>query len=236
MAWHLFRAIDDDWSCFINTGTGHLVCDGWSDDPVLGLLRDPAGVVAALRASGDDPAGADRILGALARRAPHDDVAARTMLQALIPGLVNVAKRLGHGHVDEELEAQVLTEAIDRILNYPLERRPRAIAANVTWDVFGRISRQRRRATTGQPVGVERRPELDGWGAAPVDPSEEVCELIADAVADGKLRESDARLLVAIAVGHDTIRRRAEREGVTYTAMNERWRRARNRLRTAVAA
>jgi hypothetical protein len=37
-----------------------------------------------------------------------------------------------------------------------------------------------------------------------------------------------------VSVGTDTLRGRAEREGVSYGAMTERWRRARDRLRRAV--
>ncbi|HXC18535.1 MAG TPA: hypothetical protein VNT80_01370, partial [Acidimicrobiales bacterium] len=43
----------------------------------------------------------------------------------------------------------------------------------------------------------------------------------------------DAELLLSVAIGNDTLRRRAAREGLTYAAMHERWRRARNRLRKA---
>lgn len=68
------------------------------------------------------------------------------------------------------------------------------------------------------------------------DASLEICEIVEDALNQGSLRRRDARLLLSIAVGHDTIRSRAEREGVTYEAMNERWRRARNRLRLALVA
>jgi hypothetical protein len=151
------------------------------------------------------------------------------MLQALLPGLVNVAKRLGHGRVDDELEADVLAEAVHRIRRYPLDRRPRAIAANVQLDVFGRLARQRRRRVdpfAGAPSLV---------GADP-DPSVEVSGLVLDAVAAGRLRACDAELLLSIAVGRDTMRRRAERDGLSYAAVNERWRRARDRLRRAVTA
>jgi len=236
MAWQLFGALDDDWTQFTSSVLATRALERWSDIPVLARFETLDAIITTLRAGAADPDGADQVLLALVARAGRDDVAARTMLQALIPGLVNVAKRLSRGRVDEELEAQVLTEAIDRIRNYPLARRPRAVAANITWDVFGRITRQRR--TANRAIPVEDVGRLQSPSPTDVDPSQEVLELIDDALAAGELCDGDARLLVAIAVGHDTIRSRAEREGVTYRAMNERWRRARNRLRdvTALAA
>ena len=234
MTWQCFRALDDDWTRLTQTEVATCALGRWSSDPILERFADLGEIITALRAGTKDPAGADQILVALAARAPHDDVAARTMLQALIPGLINVAKRLGRGIVDSDLEAQVLTEAFDRIRNYPLARRPRAVAANITLDVLGRITRQR--AKTALVVLVEDVAHLGPQSEPDPDPSDEVAALIADALACGQVRGVDARLLTAIAVGHDTIGRRAEREGVSYDAMNERWRRARNRLRAAIAA
>jgi DNA-directed RNA polymerase specialized sigma24 family protein len=225
--WRLFRALDEEWRLAVGGASARAAGQRWAADPVLGDFPGVAGVVAALRGCADDPDRADRLLAALAARAGTDDVALRAMLQALLPGLVNVAKRLGGGRVDDELEADVIAEAVHRIRRYPLQRRPRAIAANVQLDVFGRVARQRRRCAA----------EAAAAAAAPAlarpdpDPSLEVSELVADAAAAGRLRPGDAELLLSIAVGRDTMRRRAERDGTSYAAVNERWRRARNRLR-----
>jgi hypothetical protein len=229
MAWQLVRALDQDWNELSRTFAARAALTRWSQDPVLGLYSDLPAIIAALRDTNRDGEASNDILAALAVRARHDDLAARTLLQALLPGLINIAKRIGRGSVDDELEAEVLTEAIDRIRNYPIERRPHAVAANVTLDVLGTITRRRQRSD-------ETPFELDVETDVGRDPSEHVCELVHDALDRGKLRPVDAHLLLSIAVGHDTISQRAEREGLTYNAMCERWRRARNRLRTAVAA
>lgn len=233
MAPGLFAALDREWQTICSSRRPDHGSSPWTDD-ALGGFCDLADLIATLRRSRRDPARADAILAALARRAPADELAARTLLQAVLPGLFNVAKRLGHGRVDDDLEAEVLAEAVARIRTYPIERRPRLIAANITWDVFGAISRRRQRAgrVVLEPVADLEHHETAG---SP-DPSSEVCELIDDALARGSLRECDARLLLAIAVGQDTIDSRARREGIAYEAMNARWRRARNRLRLAVAA
>jgi hypothetical protein len=227
MALQLFDALDREWAVLVVSPAIRSTLRRWSDDPVLARYADLGALIRALRAGARDPEHTNQILAALTRRAPVDDLAARTMLQALIPGLFNVTRRLGGAVIDEELEAQVLTEAFDRIRHYPLERRPRAIAANVIQDVFGRVCRARSRAQNhlaDAAAPVERSP----------DPSVEICELVDEALRAGHLRRCDADLLLSVAVGHDTLTGRAQREGVTYQAMHERWRRARNRLRAAV--
>ncbi len=231
----LFRALDADWTNTCRSRTRGTIPCAWRDDAVLHGFERLDELIAAVRAGCHDPEATDQILAALARRVATDDLAARALLQAVLPGLWNVAKRLGHARVDDELEADVLMEATDRIRTYPIERRPRAIAANITWDVFGRIYRRRHRpqpATLSlETHDIEQRPN----DAAP-DPSVEVVSLIADARSRRRLADADAQLLLAIAVGDDTIRARAAREGTTYAAMCERWCRARRRLRHAVAA
>jgi hypothetical protein len=228
MQWRLFRALDDEWAALTRTRASAAATARWSDDAVLSTRSHPAAIVEYLRAGSGDAADKNRLLAALARRAPSDDFAMRTMLQALLPGLVNVAKRLGSGRSDDELEAQVLTEAVYRIRHYPLDRRPRSVAANVTLDVFGAIVRDRARRRVAAARGVVGRP------ADHEDPSLEVIHLVETARAEGRLGSRDAELLLSVAVGTDTLRRRAEREGVSYGAMGERWRRARDRLRRAV--
>jgi hypothetical protein len=224
--WTLFRALDDEWKLQARSAASVSTCRRWADDPVLGRFPSVEAIVQALRQGRTDRAGTDRVLAALVDRAATDDVALRVALQALLPGLVNVAKRVGRGAVDDELEAEVLTEAVARIRHYPLARRPQAVAANIVLDVLGHLTRgHARRARAGSIV-------LPAAGDA--DPSAEVCELVSDAVTSGRLRAVDAELLLSIAVGRDTIGSRAAREGVTYAALDERWRRARDRLRRAV--
>jgi hypothetical protein len=227
VALELFNALDREWAVLVISPAIRSALRRWSNDPVLASYHDLAALIRALRRGARDPEHTNQILASLIRRAPGDDLAARAALQALIPGLVNVTKRLSGVVVDEDVEAEVLAEAFARIRNYPLVRRPRAIAANVIQDVFGRVYRSRRRAE-------------DHWAdaAPPVeplpDPSVQICALVDDALRARRLRHCDADLLLSIAIGHDTLAGRAQREGVTYRAMHERWRRARNRLRAAI--
>jgi hypothetical protein len=102
----------------------------------------------------------------------------------------------------------------------------------VIQDVLGRIFRTRRDDPPPDP-------DADAAKADPIvsflDPSIEVCELVEAALESRRLRRCDAELLLSVAIGTDTLRGRADREGVTYAAIHERWRRARQRLKDACA-
>jgi hypothetical protein len=225
MGLQLFDALDRDWAALVASSEGRAGMAHWRADPTLSGFPDLDSVVSRLR-NGATPEQTNQILAALIRRADTDDLAARVVLQALVPGLVNVTKRLGKRRLDDDLQAQVVTEAIERIRHYPLTRRPRAIAANVVQDVLGRIYRIQDNDSS---------PPVDDVGSeeAPADPSVEVFELVEQALAAGRLGRCHAELLLSVAIGDDTLRDRAAREGVSYAAIHERWRRARNRLRAA---
>src|SRR5262245_31885273 len=120
MPFPLFSALDTEWNELIGNRSARRTVDRWRADPVLGRFDDLVSIVATLRRGASDPAATNQILAALVARAPNEPLAARTLLQALVPGLINVAKRLAGTHVDDDLEAQVITEAIDRIQTYPL--------------------------------------------------------------------------------------------------------------------
>jgi hypothetical protein len=80
------------------------------------------------------------ILEALAQLAPHDELAARTLLQALMPGLVRLASHLDKA--DLELYEELAAMAWERIRTYPA-CRPGPVAANILRDVRKRYWQHR---------------------------------------------------------------------------------------------
>jgi DNA-directed RNA polymerase specialized sigma24 family protein len=96
------------------------------DDVLLlaGFGRDPKDSVA------------DRYLFLLVRRASTDELAARIVLQRLLPPLVSIARRRGKvtvGGFDEAL-TDVISHAWMLIRTYPVERRPAKVASNLVRD------------------------------------------------------------------------------------------------------
>jgi hypothetical protein len=87
-----------------------------------------------------DPAAAQAVLLALAALAPDDRIAARTLLQALVPGLLRLAGTVGYG--DRSAMADMLAIAWERIRTYPSSRRG-SVAGNVLLDVRKSYRRHR---------------------------------------------------------------------------------------------
>jgi hypothetical protein len=79
-----------------------------------------------------DPDAAPDVLAALARRADHEELAARALFQALVPGLVGLATGPLAG--DPGALDEVISLAWERIRTYPTWR-PGSVAANVLRDV-----------------------------------------------------------------------------------------------------
>jgi hypothetical protein len=111
MSFPLFTDLDSDW-CAVATSQGaRAALERWADDPILGGARSLDDLLART-GKGGDPGDADAALRALMSRASTDEIAARTVLQAVIPGLVSVVRRVG-ARENPDLEAEVATP-VDR--------------------------------------------------------------------------------------------------------------------------
>jgi hypothetical protein len=92
----------------------------------------------------------DQYLAALVRRAQHDELAGRIVLQRILPPLIAIAARRGRIVQGGFTEAFTLTMAQAWILirTYPIERRPAKIASNLVRDAeyhaFVRDARMKR--------------------------------------------------------------------------------------------
>jgi len=100
----------------------------WSLDEVLRL--------AGFQGSKCDPV-ADQVLASIVRRAATDDLAARIVLQRVLPPMLAIARRrcFGHGTTFDYAFGHVLSHAWEIIRTYPIVRRPRKIAANIVRDI-----------------------------------------------------------------------------------------------------
>jgi len=147
-----------------------------------------------------DPAAADRILLALVTRTiDHDDaLAARVLLQLLLPGTRNLARRWWSLGDHDERAAAAVAAVYGRIRRYPLARRPGRVAANVLLDAARDLRRSVPPATThpAEDPGVlvvDR--DADPADSADHGPAGELVEVLTDAVAAGVLDPRDARLI-----------------------------------------
>ena len=178
------------------------------------------------------PAEADRVLLALVRRAvAGDDLAARVLLQLLLPGARSLARRwwaLGDHH---ERAAATVLAVYHRIRTYPVERRPGRVAANILMDAATELRRGVPRLAevpTADPRDYQRSEvggEEDGGHAAL-----ELAELLADAVADGTLAAADAQLIARSRIAGDRIGDIARRRGLQPRTLWDRRQRAERTL------
>jgi hypothetical protein len=130
-------ALDREWAELDRSpATGEAVGRWAHEEPALAGLP----TLGAILTARTDPGAAQAILAALARLAVDDDLAARTLLQALVPGLVRLASR---ACADDPLALdELISLAWERIRTYPT-RRPGSVAANVLWDVRKRYRKHR---------------------------------------------------------------------------------------------
>ncbi len=118
-----FRALDREWAMVGSSARARAALRRWAEaEPALDPYSSPAQVVTACQRRGDLE-GSRVLLGAVLRLA-HDDLAARTMLQAVLPSLAARAWRAARrtrcrgnelGDCVEELNAEVLAAAVERI-------------------------------------------------------------------------------------------------------------------------
>jgi hypothetical protein len=164
--------------------------------PVVALAGVHTLAELELHVRGADPAAADRILLALVTRTVDDDdaLAARVLLQLLLPGTRNLARRWWSLGDHDERAAAAVAAVYGRIRRYPLARRPGRVAANVLLDA----ARDLRRAVpptathaTADPGALVGDRAADGGDVAAV----ELAEVLRDAVEAGALEPRDARLI-----------------------------------------
>ncbi len=117
-----------------------------ASEPALAGFATPQQLLRNLRGLRGRPRAEDAILAALVRQAQSDPLAARVVLQALLPGLKALAGRiLLEAGEREELWSALLAHCWERIRRYPIERRPRRIAANVLLDTLKKTTRELKR-------------------------------------------------------------------------------------------
>ncbi|MGH9242720.1 MAG: hypothetical protein ACRD29_00020 [Acidimicrobiales bacterium] len=138
------------------------------------------------------------MLAALAARAVEgDELAARVLLQLLLPGtrrLASVWWALGDR---EEREAAAVAAVYARIRSYPLARRPARIAANVLKDAGMDLRRQVRDQRLLVPLA-----EVGDLADGRVEhPAEELVAVLGDAIADGVVTAERASLIAATRIG-----------------------------------
>ncbi len=216
------QRLDADWHAFCSRPSTRRSVHSWRSDHRLAGFTSPAEIIEATR-MGCAPEESEQILRALAERAPTDPAAARTLLQALLPGLRAAARRFQH-RIGEEAMAIVMSEAAVRIAAGVPARRPGRVAANVVMDAKAALLR-----TLNEP---QFEPEQHDQPAEDrTSASEEVVNLVSDARDAGIVSERAAALIIITRAHGYAIEEVARASGIAACGLRQLRRRSEARIR-----
>lgn len=221
----ILSALDREWSELATSPRALRTVIRWARryDSLAGL-SDLEGVLDRRR----DRAQAPAVLRALAALAPDDDLAARCLLQALIPGLVCLAARSGND--DPAALEEMVSLAWERIRTYPTTRHG-SVAGNVLLDVRKRYRAHR---IIDAPTGFLQR-DGDAIDQRPGPDDEVLGQLLLEELAaarrDGVVSAPALELIVRTRIVGESLAEVAVTEGVEPQVLCQRRWRAERRLR-----
>jgi DNA-directed RNA polymerase specialized sigma24 family protein len=200
----------------------------WAEtETALARFDGPSALLRFLRRPGPGAA-KDAALLALLERARGEPLAGRVVLEAILPGLKSIAGRmLIDAREREELWSALLSCAWERICRYPVERRPRRVAANLLLDCMRGTLDVLARARTDRALTSAELP-LDLSAAEPVDG--DVDALLAGAVRAGAISELEADLILQTRIDGVDLASLAASADVPYNSLKSRRFRAERRL------
>lgn len=153
------------------------------------------------------PAGVDpnNVVARLLQAARTDDLAARVLLQRLLPGLVALARRWQrrHGAATDAFD-EVVAAAWAVVREFPLDRRPEHLVPNLLRDAeYHAFIRPHRRALVHVPVSGDRLDHVvESHGVVGSDALGELAEVVA---ITPSLSAHDRKLLALLLSGRTTL-------------------------------
>jgi hypothetical protein len=218
---YLLTRLQREWNLLSCRRSAVTRATAWKVTPrALGSL-DELLVLTGLGPGPVDPA-SDETLRRLVTLARHDDLAARVVLQRMLPGLSSCAKRNSSGF-DSQLDAldELLSEAWTVIRSFPIERRDRYVIKNLLRDCEYRAFLKARRRMLVQevtdPIHLDRIVEPDDTATEPLIT---IVELLGRARAAG-MSTDDVDVVVAL-LNTSTVKEAAVALGVTDRTVRNR--------------
>jgi len=221
--------LERDWRRELNSPRLRSRFQEWREtDPSLSRFEDAVGLVRFLRGTGS-PAEKDAVLCALLTRTRAEPLAGRVVLQAMLPGLKKLAGRvLTDSREREELWSALMACAWERIRTYPIERRPRKVAANLQLDCLRGTLRSL--AGARSPDGTVLAWRLPEELEAPARCEGDVDSLLIQATVAGAVSEEEAELILRTRIDGIPLRVLARSRGVKFDTLKHRRNRAERRL------
>ena len=230
----LFDRLEEEWPAVIRAAAAVGVAARWAEEDEV-LAPFAAGLDVLVAATEDRALAAeekDRVLAALARRVDVDEVAVRTLVQALLPGAKSLARQLGWLGSPATCADLVVAELWAGVRAYPVRRRPGRVAANVLADVGHRLRLEGQSKVELVPLDEVDEADLVAEVEQGRVAGEELLDVLADAVVGGWFPVRSARLIAATRVLGVSCAQVAAAEGVAAQSV----RRRRLRAEAALAA
>lgn len=248
----LFRQLITEWVSLNTLASSSAAVHKWGRmEPALAGHHLPADLVDAVDEA--SPAGKDELLGALIRlfQAGHQ-LAGRVVLQSMLIKLGRITLRTRGTSTDnawaEDRRHIAVAEFWDVLSAYPLQRRPRKIAANLALDTLHRVTGETRGQQPARPVDpTDLTEEHAGhrlMTAGTADPErvglsvdDDLVQVVTWAVARDVITAEDAQLLVQVYLpvpGTSGTAAAAAHLGLSDAAVRQRCSRARKLLVNAV--
>lgn len=203
-----------------------------AEEPALAGLDRLSDLCTVVRTDPDQT-----LLPLLRRAAESSQLAARAILQAMIPKIVlMVASQPRTDHTNDELMGIAVAAMWSKIKCYPLEARPAGVPAQLSLDTLKEMVRE------VAMVGAERRmiyrthtdAACESAASEKTTASEQLLQVIVHATERGIIRREDAQVLATVYClsdsrsGHDA----ATQLGLSRTALRQRCSRISRTLRT----
>ncbi|MEY2400693.1 MAG: hypothetical protein QOJ08_804 [Ilumatobacteraceae bacterium] len=169
---YLLTRLQREWNLLSCRRSAVMRATAWKLTPRVLSSLDELLVLTGLGPGPVDPA-SDETMRRLVAVARHDDLAARVVLQRMLPGLSSCAKRNSSGF-DSQLDAldELLSEAWTVIRTFPIEHRDRYVIKNLLRDCEYRAFLKARRRMLVQdvtdPAQLDRAVETDETSAEPM--------------------------------------------------------------------
>lgn len=201
----------------------------WAEhEPALARFSGAEELLRCLRRR-PSPSEADRILLALLRCARMEAAAGRLVLVAVLPGLKALSQRiLRDAEEREEVWSALFASVWEQICAYPIERRPRRVAANLLLDTLRRTLRAiRAMHSTEALIAFDFHQARSVWPVSD-DPAPDA--LLERAVAAGAITPTEAELVFSTRFDRIPLAHVAELHSEPYNRVKVRRQRAERRL------
>ncbi|ACZ32433.1 hypothetical protein Xcel_3434 (plasmid) [Xylanimonas cellulosilytica DSM 15894] len=147
----IYRQLTQEWARLHSLPTTHTTVRRWTrTEPALAGLARPGDIVDAIDA-GDNARKNELLLALLRLFQSGQQLAGRTVLQALLPKLARIAmsavpESANQGDFVEDSRHLTIAEFWEVAATYPVARRTERVASNLALDTLNRVTRQRQHA------------------------------------------------------------------------------------------